>query len=228
MSNITINMEKLSDEQLEALALIDAAAVELEKKRRVEESIYTEEEVKNYQIYSDLHKAYFFLKPMYDNMRNGDTKKTITSSNIIPVLEKVFRWTKFKNIKFAEYSPVVENEAAPAPAPEPKPVVAPVPAPEPKPVGVPAPAPAPEPKPVEVPAPAPEPVAQISNPIPPVPSAAPRPLVAPVSIKAPIPSVASKPIVPPMPTPPSFDPQHMSVEEINEIMSKIPVVGGKL
>lgn len=222
MSNITINMEKLSDEQLEALALIDAAAVELEKKRRVEESIYTEEEVKNRQIFSDLHKAYFFLKPMYDNMRNGDTKKTITSSNIIPVLEKVFRWAKFKEIKFAEYSPVVENEAAP----EPKPVEVPVPAPEPKPVEVLAPAPAPEP--VEVPAPAPEPVAQISNPIPPVPSAAPRPLVAPVNIEAPIPSVASKPIVPPMPTPPSFDPQHMSVEEINKIMNQIPVVGGKL
>ena len=226
MSNITIDMEKLSDEQLEALALIDAAAVEREKKRRVEESIYTEEEVKNYQIYSDLHKAYFFLKPMYDNMRRGSLKDTITESNILPVLEKVFRYTKMKNINFEKYEPIVENEAAP----EPKPVEvpAPAPAPEPKPVEVPAPAPAPEPKPVVAPAPAPEPVAQISNPIPPVPSAAPRPLVAPVSIEAPIPSVASKPIVPPMPTPPSFDPQHMSVEEINKIMNQIPVVGGKL
>lgn len=108
----TIELEKLNETQLEAFRAIDNKAVEAELKRRLEESIYTDEENKRFQIYVDLYKAYFYLKPMYDNMRNNDVKKTITQSEILPVLEKVFRTAKAKNVEFEKYQgePIAEPE----------------------------------------------------------------------------------------------------------------------
>ena len=62
-------------------------------------------EVKNGQIFTDLDKAYYYLKPMYDNMRNNDTKKTITDSGILQTIEKVFRFCKLKNKPYNKYQP---------------------------------------------------------------------------------------------------------------------------
>ena len=104
----TIELEKLTDAQLEAFKVIDLDAYKAEKENR---STYTDEDMKKFQIYTDLDKAYYYLKPMYDNMRNTDVKKTITESGILTTLEKVFRWTKKNNVKFERF--------APAPAPEP-------------------------------------------------------------------------------------------------------------
>lgn len=135
--NITISMENLTEEQLEALKVINAKAVEEELERR---NTYTDEDMAEYKVYSDLYKAYFYLKPMYDNMRNSDIKKTIAQSEILPVLEKIFRWTKKHGIDFKKFEePVVE--------PTPTPVVEPIPA-EPTPVVEPTPTPAMESTPV--------------------------------------------------------------------------------
>lgn len=106
----TIELEKLTDAQLEAFKVIDLDAYKAEKENR---STYTDEDMKKFQIYTDLDKAYYYLKPMYDNMRNTDVKKTITESGILTTLEKVFRWTKKNNVKFERFAPV------PVPAPEP-------------------------------------------------------------------------------------------------------------
>lgn len=104
----TIELEKLTDAQLEAFKVIDLDAYKAEKENR---STYTDEDMKKFQIYTDLDKAYYYLKPMYDNMRNTDVKKTITESGILTTLEKVFRWTKKNNVKFERFAPL--------PAPEP-------------------------------------------------------------------------------------------------------------
>lgn len=98
----TIELEKLTDEQLEAFKIIDENAYKGEKEKR---STYSEEEVKNGQIFTDLDKAYYYLKPMYDNMRNNDTKKTITDSGILQTIEKVFRFCKLKNKPYNKYQP---------------------------------------------------------------------------------------------------------------------------
>ena len=103
----TIELEKLTDEQLEAFKIIDADAYKGEKEKR---STYSEEEVKNGQIFTDLDKAYYYLKPMYDNMRNNDTKKTITDSGILQTIEKVFRFCKLKNKPYNKYQPVAVVE----------------------------------------------------------------------------------------------------------------------
>ena len=99
----TIELEKLTDEQLEAFKIIDMNAYKGEKEKR---STYSDEEVKNGQIFTDLDKAYYYLKPMYDNMRNNDTKKTITDSGILQTIEKVFRFCKLKNKPYTKYEPV--------------------------------------------------------------------------------------------------------------------------
>lgn len=127
--NITISLENLTEEQLEALKVINAKAVEEELERR---NTYTDEDMAEHKVYSDLYKAYFYLKPMYDNMRSSDIKKTITQSEILPVLEKIFRWTKKNGIDFKKFEePVVE--------PTPAPVVEPTPTPtEPTPTPIPA------------------------------------------------------------------------------------------
>lgn len=99
----TIELEKLTDEQLEAFKIIDMNAYKGEKEKR---STYSDEEVKNGQIFTDLDKAYYYLKPMYDNMRNNDTKKTITDSGILQTIEKVFRFCKLKNKPYNKFQPV--------------------------------------------------------------------------------------------------------------------------
>lgn len=101
----TIELEKLTDAQLEAFKVIDLDAYKAEKENR---STYTDEDMKKFQIYTDLDKAYYYLKPMYDNMRNTDVKKTITESGILTTLEKVFRWTKKNNVKFERFAPAPE------------------------------------------------------------------------------------------------------------------------
>lgn len=105
----TLDLSKLTDEQLKAFELIDFKAASEEREKR---SIYTEEDIRKGQIYTDLSKAYFFLKPMYDNMRNTDVKKTITESEILPVLEKVFRFCNVKGVKYEKFAPVAEPEVA--------------------------------------------------------------------------------------------------------------------
>ena len=106
----TLDLSKLTEEQLKAFELIDPKAAGEEREKR---SIYTDEDIKKGQIYTDLSKAYFFLKPMYDNMRNTDVKKTITESEILPVLEKVFRFCNVKGVKFEKFAPVAEPVAEP-------------------------------------------------------------------------------------------------------------------
>lgn len=103
----TIELEKLTDAQLEAFKVIDLDAYKAEKENR---STYTDEDMKKFQIYTDLDKAYYYLKPMYDNMRNTDVKKTITESGILTTLEKVFRWTKKKNVNFTRFEPTVAEK----------------------------------------------------------------------------------------------------------------------
>lgn len=212
MTNITIDLEKLTEDQLEAFKVINAEAVKKEQERRVNESIYTEEEVKSFKIFSDLSKAYFFLKPMYDNMRNNDVKKTITSSEILPVLEKVFRYAKAKNLKYVPYQPVVEEEAAPAPVEEKLPLEEAIDkAVAQEQVSAPAPAPAPEPV-------TPEAITPV---IPPIPSVDPRPIVQPLATPVMVTPVSA---VPPMPKASSVDIANMSPEEINTVMQNIPVI----
>lgn len=106
----TLDLSKLTDEQLKAFELIDAKAANEEREKR---SIYSEEDLRKGQIYTDLSKAYFFLKPMYDNMRNTDVKKTITESEILPVLEKVFRFCNVKGVKYEKFAPIAEPVAEP-------------------------------------------------------------------------------------------------------------------
>ena len=115
-----VEMDKLTEEQLEAFRIINNAAVELELERRVRESTY-EDEV---EFMEDVSKAYFFLRPMYDNMRNNDTKKTITNSGIIETLEKFIRTAKANKIKYKEYESAPEKEPEQAPAPEKEPAEA--------------------------------------------------------------------------------------------------------
>lgn len=216
MTNITIDLEKLTEDQLEAFKVINAEAVKKEQERRVNESIYTEEEVKSFKIFSDLSKAYFFLKPMYDNMRNNDVKKTITSSEILPVLEKVFRYAKAKNLKYVPYQPAVEEEAAQAQVEEKLPLEEAIDkavAQEQVPATAPAPAPAPAPEPVT-----PEAITPV---IPPIPSADPRPIVQPLATPVMVLPVSA---VPPMPKASSVDIANMSPEEINAVMQNIPVI----
>ena len=107
----TLDLSKLTEEQLKAFELIDFKAASEEREKR---SIYTEEDIRKGQIYTDLSKAYFFLKPMYDNMRNTDVKKTITESEILPVLEKVFRFCNVRGVKYEKFAPVAEPEVAQA------------------------------------------------------------------------------------------------------------------
>lgn len=164
----TIELEKLTEEQLEAFKVIDPVAYKNEKENR---STYSAEDARNGQIYTDLDKAYYYLKPMYDNMRNTEVKKTITESGILATIEKVFRFTKKMNLSFTRFEPKasvvagVDYPVTTAPEPKitsvegvgltsvPEPVMAPVPAPEPvvvvAPEAVVAPAPAPTPQPVK-------------------------------------------------------------------------------
>lgn len=106
----TLDLSKLTDEQLKAFELIDAKAASEEREKR---SIYSDDDVRRGRIYTDLSRAYFFLKPMYDNMRNTDVKKTITESDILPILEKVFRFCNVKGIKYEKFAPVAEPVAEP-------------------------------------------------------------------------------------------------------------------
>lgn len=119
-----VEMDKLTEEQLEAFRIINNAAVELELERRVRESTYEDE----IEFMEDVSKAYFFLRPMYDNMRNNDTKKTITNSGIIETLEKFIRTAKANKIKYKEYESAPEKEPEQAPAPEKEPAEATKPA----------------------------------------------------------------------------------------------------
>lgn len=144
----TIELEKLTDEQLEAFKVIDIDAYKEEKENR---STYSDADIRNGVMYTELDKAYFYLKPMYDNMRNTDVKKTITESGILTTIEKIFRWAKKREIFYSKYNqpaPVeeipalvitpdmvktVEPTPAPAPViPNPEPVAEPVPALEPE------------------------------------------------------------------------------------------------
>ena len=105
--NYTIELEKLTDEQLEAFKIIDMTVYNNEKLNR---STYSDEEIKNCQIFTDLDKAYYYLKPMFDNMRNNDTKKTITESGILTTIEKVFRYCKLKGKEYKKFQPVVASD----------------------------------------------------------------------------------------------------------------------
>ena len=193
----TIELEKLTDAQLEAFKVIDLDAYKAEKENR---STYTDEDMKKFQIYTDLDKAYYYLKPMYDNMRNTDVKKTITESGILTTLEKVFRWTKKNNVKFERF----------APAPAPEPVKEKIPDPIILPEGV---------KPTEIPAVVAGvdyPVtkeeavkAEVIVPIAPIPQEEPKATV--VDDKVVIPATQSTL-------------EAMSMEELNKIMESIPAV----
>lgn len=195
----TIELEKLTDAQLEAFKVIDLDAYKAEKENR---STYTDEDMKKFQIYTDLDKAYYYLKPMYDNMRNTDVKKTITESGILTTLEKVFRWTKKNNVKFERF--------APAPVPAPEPVKEKIPDPIILPEGV---------KPEEIPAVVAGvdyPVtkeeavkAEVIVPIAPIPQENPQATV--VDDKVVIPATQSTL-------------EAMSMEELNKIMESIPAV----
>lgn len=223
-----VEMDKLTEEQLEAFRIINKAAVELELERRVRESIYKDE----VEFMEDVSKAYFFLRPMYDNMRNNDTKKTITNSGIIETLEKFIRTAKANKIKYKEYESAPEKEPEQAPAPEKEPEQAPAPEKEPAEATKPAvwiisdieklePIPASEPFSGPY-----KPVVQsktVNDPYNPTPMPL-RPLLQQESQPAPQP--AQQPIPAPEPQPVA-QPVAQSVPQsrLNEILANIPVVG---
>lgn len=82
-----ITVETLTEEQLDALAIINPEVAKVERERRVKESKFETLE----EVCEVAAAAYCLLRPMYDNMRNTDVKKTITSSGIIEMLEKLIR-----------------------------------------------------------------------------------------------------------------------------------------
>lgn len=116
----TIELEKLTKEQLEAFKVIDKKAFEAETERRLR-STYTNEDIKAGKIYTDLYKAYFYLKPMYDNMRNTDVKKTITQSEVLPIIEKVLRWADSNGVAYEKFKgeTIVANISVPLTTGEP-------------------------------------------------------------------------------------------------------------
>lgn len=99
-----LDLEKLSEEQLEAFSVIDMAAVKLERERRVKESIYDDND--EVFLMEDASKAYFYLRPLVDNMRNNDTKKTIIKSGVIEMLEKLLRTAKAKLVEYEPYDEI--------------------------------------------------------------------------------------------------------------------------
>lgn len=106
-----IDLEKLTEEQLEALRKINNSVVETEIKRR-KETTYSDEDMRSHKVFSDLYKAYFYIKPMYDNMRNTDVKKTLTQSEILPVLEKVFRYADSHGYTYEKFQGEAVEQAA--------------------------------------------------------------------------------------------------------------------
>lgn len=219
-----VEMDKLTEEQLEAFRIINNAAVELELERRVRESTY-EDEV---EFMEDVSKAYFFLRPMYDNMRNNDTKKTITNSGIIETLERFIRTAKANKIEYKEYESAPEKEPEQAPAPEKEPEQAPAPEKEPAEATKPAvwiisDIEKPEPIPASEPFSGPyKPVVQsktVNDPYNPTPMPL-RPLLQQES--QPEVQPAQKPIPAPAPQPVA---QSVPQSRLNEILANIPVVG---
>ena len=219
-----VEMDKLTEEQLEAFRIINNAAVELELERRVRESTY-EDEV---EFMEDVSKAYFFLRPMYDNMRNNDTKKTITNSGIIETLERFIRTAKANKIEYKEYESASEKEPEQAPAPEKEPEQAPAPEKEPAEATKPAvwiisDIEKPEPIPASEPFSGPyKPVVQsktVNDPYNPTPMPL-RPLLQQES--QPEVQPAQKPIPAPAPQPVA---QSVPQSRLNEILANIPVVG---
>lgn len=213
-----VEMDKLTEEQLEAFRIINNAAVELELERRVRESTY-EDEV---EFMEDVSKAYFFLRPMYDNMRNNDTKKTITNSGIIETLEKFIRTAKANKIKYKEYESAPEKEPEQAPAPEKEPAEATKPA-----VWIISDIEKPEPIPASEPFSEPyKPVVQsktVNDPYNPTPMPL-RPLLQQES--QPEVQPAQQPIPAPEPQPaPQPVAQSVPQSRLNEILANIPVVG---
>lgn len=209
-----VEMDKLTEEQLEAFRIINNAAVELELERRVRESTYEDE----IEFMEDVSKAYFFLRPMYDNMRNNDTKKTITNSGIIETLEKFIRTAKANKIKYKEYESAPEKEPEQAPAPEKEPAEATKPA-----VWIISDIEKPEPIPASEPFSGPyKPVVQsktVNDPYNPTPMPL-RPLLQQES--QPEVQPAQKPIPAPAPQPVA---QSVPQSRLNEILANIPVVG---
>lgn len=213
-----VEMDKLTEEQLEAFRIINNAAVELELERRVRESTY-EDEV---EFMEDVSKAYFFLRPMYDNMRNNDTKKTITNSGIIETLERFIRTAKANKIEYKEYESAPEKEPEQAPAPEKEPAEATKPA-----VWIISDIEKPEPIPASEPFSGPyKPVVQsktVNDPYNPTPMPL-RPLLQQES------QPEAQPVQQPIPAPepqPAPQPVAQSVPQsrLNEILANIPVVG---
>lgn len=217
-----VEMDKLTEEQLEAFRIINNAAVELELERRVRESIYKDE----VEFMEDISKAYFFLRPMYDNMRNNDTKKTITNSGIIETLERFIRTAKANKIEYKEYESAPEKEPEQAPAPEKEPVEATKPI-----VWIISDIEKPEPIPASEPFSGPyKPVVQsktVNDPYNPTPMPL-RPLLQQES--QPEVQPAQQPAQQPIPAPepqPAPQPVAQSVPQsrLNEILANIPVVG---
>ena len=213
-----VEMDKLTEEQLEAFRIINNAAVELELERRVRESIY-EDEV---EFMEDVSKAYFFLRPMYDNMRNNDTKKTITNSGIIETLERFIRTAKANKIEYKEYESAPEKEPEQAPAPEKEPAEATKPA-----AWIISDIEKPEPIPASEPFSGPyKPVVQsktVNDPYNPTPMPL-RPLLQQES--QPEVQPAQQPIPAPEPQPaPQPVAQSVPQSRLNEILANIPVVG---
>lgn len=213
-----VEMDKLTEEQLEAFRIINNAAVELELERRVRESIYKDE----VEFMEDISKAYFFLRPMYDNMRNNDTKKTITNSGIIETLERFIRTAKANKIEYKEYESAPEKEPEQAPAPEKEPAEATKPA-----VWIISDIEKPEPIPASEPFSGPyKPVVQsktVNDPYNPTPMPL-RPLLQQES------QPEAQPVQQPIPAPepqPAPQPVAQSVPQsrLNEILANIPVVG---
>ena len=231
-----VEMDKLTEEQLEAFRIINNAAVELELERRVRESIYKDE----VEFMEDVSKAYFFLRPMYDNMRNNDTKKTITNSGIIETLERFIRTAKANKIEYKEYESAPEKEPEQAPAPEKEPEQAPAPEKEPaeatKPavwiisdIEKPEPIPASEPfsgpyKPVVQSKTVNDPYNPTPMPLRPLLQQESQPEVQPAQQPAqqPIPAPEPQPIPAPEPQPVA---QSVPQSRLNEILANIPVVG---
>jgi hypothetical protein len=207
---IELELTKMSVEQLKQLKEFAPKEVEAELKAR---DTYSDEDMRNFKVYTDLSKAYFFLKPMYDNMRNCETKRILAESEVLDTLEKIFRFCELRQIKYTKYAPVAEPIVGPAPEPVAEPVVEEPVVEEPVAEPVVEAVPAGEPVFETVIEPAPEPVAEpvVEEPVveEPVVEAVPEPVAEPASEPADSQMSAT---------------ERMSLDQLNAILSAIPVV----
>ena len=225
-----IDFSKLEESQLEELKKFFPQEVSEELSERERLATYINQDE---AMFKDLSSVFMALRPMYDNMRNNDFKKTLTSSQLFPVLEKVIRTAKAKGYNvFSEIKkqPAEDTQVQKISKPKEEPSVMPTPE-KVEDLGL-----KPQVDVWEELVPTPK-IAQVfqeksANPTPaveevvaPAPAPAPAPENAEVSLSTGLClGVSREPTLPPMPQKPNIDPERMSIEEINAIMNNTPIL----